>query len=294
MPNSRIVCGFWITISILLGAVSPAWSWGREGHRVVARVAAKNLTPDTRKKVAAILRTNGAGLEAAMAAAATWPDEINKTKTGTGNWHFVDVPVTAPFAVGTLCAAHDCVIDRIQEMSDRLRMNQASFKLASPPRPSRPMTSQEIAFLIHFVGDIHQPLHAANDGDRGGNCENLTTHIIHSDGSRPTTELHAAWDVDEVLAVMKVVGNEDATAIALFQQFKNGAPVPQLTITDWAHEANDLARKDVYQKLNIPNRTAPAGQCAAGITDVSVNQPYLDGNVADVEQQLMRAGIRLS
>src|SRR5438445_3692473 len=104
-------------------------------------------------------------------------------------------------------------------MSDRLRMNQTGFKLAKPPIPSRPMTSQELAFLIHFVGDIHQPLHSANNGDRGGNCDNLTTSLKHSDGSKPTTELHAAWDVDEVLAGFKVLGNENAIANALFQRF---------------------------------------------------------------------------
>jgi uncharacterized protein YgiM (DUF1202 family) len=93
---------------------------------------------------------------------------------------------------------------------------------------------------------------------------------------------------------MKVLGTEDATANTLFQKFKNGAQAPQVTITDWAHEAYDLAKKDIYMKLNISNHTAPAGQCAVGIAKVNVNQQYLDGNVADVEQQLMRAGIRLS
>ncbi|PYS19856.1 MAG: hypothetical protein DMG11_31080, partial [Acidobacteria bacterium] len=237
------------------------FSWGRDGHRVVAKIAAKNLSPDARKKVAAILGTNEAGVEAAMASASIWPDEISKPDTKTDTWHFIDVPVTAPFSIGTLCAQHNCVIDRIQEMSDRLRMNQSGFKLAKPPIPSRPMTSQELAFLIHFVGDIHQPLHSANDGDRGGNCENLTNPIVHNDHSRDTTELHAAWDVDEVLAVFKQRGNEDATANALFQRFKNGAQVQQLTITDWARESNDLARTDVYKKPNIPNHTAPVGQC---------------------------------
>ena len=63
-----------------------------------------------------------------MADAATWPDEINKSQTKTADWHFVDVPVTAPFSIGTLCDGHNCVIDRIQEMSDRLRTNQTGFK----------------------------------------------------------------------------------------------------------------------------------------------------------------------
>ena len=179
-------------------------------------------------------------------------------------------------------------------MRDRLQTNKTGFMLQQAPSPLRPMTSQELAFLIHFVGDIHQPLHAATDGDRGGNCVNLTNPLVHADGSQPTTELHAAWDADEVLAVFKKLGNEDATARALFQRFKMGAHVQQLTAIDWTRESNDLAKTAIYQKLHLPNHTAPAGQCAIGIAKVSVGQAYLDGNVADVEQQLMRAGIRLS
>src|SRR5262249_46825053 len=160
---------------------------------------------------------------------------------------------------------HDCVIDRIQEMADRLRDNQMDFVLTAAPEPGtllfRTVPSQVLAFLIHFVGDIHQPLHAANDGDKRGNCEELTMSLSHADHHDPrTTELHAAWDTDEVLAVMQQRGDEDVTASALFQASNNGPTVQQLTPTEWAHEANDLARTDVYQALHLPNHTAPIGQ----------------------------------
>ena len=288
MRNSGLV----LLLAGLL-ASSPVWAWGRQGHRVVARVAAKNLSPDARKKVAAILGTTTAGVESAMAAASTWPDDIDKRDTGTDGWHFIDVRVSAPFSVAGLCAGHNCIIDQIENMRDRLKMNMTGFKLKQPPNPSRPMTSQELAFLIHLVGDIHQPLHAATNGDRGGNCVPLLHPLMHGDGSR-TNELHAAWDVDEVSAVFAKRGNESATAAALFQRFKSGAQVPAGTIADWAHESNDLARTDIYQKLTIPRHTAPPGVCATGIAKVDVTKAYLDGNTADVEQRLMRAGIRLS
>src|SRR6202022_2218161 len=286
-------CTIVLVCSLLLIARF-SFAWGHEGHRVVAKIAAKNLSQDARKQVGAILGTNDAGLEAAMANAATWPDEIDKQATGTGNWHFVNVPVAAWFPLGGLCAPPDCVIDQIGNMSDRLGTNTSGFVLQMPPNPPRPMTSQELAFLIHLVGDIHQPLHTAANGDRGGNCVNLTHALTHGDGSRATTELHAVWDVDEVLAVFKALGDEDATATALFQRFKSGAQVQQLTALDCARESNDLAKTDVYQKLQIPNHTALGNQCAAGIAPVNVDQTYLDGNVADVELQFMRAGVRLS
>ena len=281
-----------LLFSVLLTAQYAA-AWGREGHRVVARIAARNLNQTARQKLAVILGTNDAGLEAAMAAAATWPDEIDKKKTGTDLWHFIDVPITAPFTITGLCPNHNCVLDRITEMMNRLATNAKGFTLLIPPSPPRPMTSQEVAFLIHFVGDVHQPLHAATDGDRGGNCVILTNPIVHSDGSK-TTELHAVWDNDEVIAMANALGSENAIVATLFQRFKNGASVPQLTPTDWARESNDLAKTGIYQKLHLPNHTAPPGQCATGIAKVNVGTPYLTSNVADVETQVMRAGIRLS
>ena len=87
---------------------------------------------------------------------------------------------------------------------------------------------------------------------------------------------------------------ESSIVATLFQRFKNGATVAQLMPTDWAHESNDLAKKDIYQKLNLPNHTAPAGQCATGIAKTDVSTAYITGNVADVETQMLRAGIRLS
>lgn len=293
LVRSKTIVATIVTAVSLLVSATPVWSWGRDGHRVVARIAAKNLSQEARIKIAAILQTNTAGVEEAMVRASTWPDEIDKAQTGSRDWHFIDVPVTAPFSIAGLCLQHNCVVDQIQDMQSRLRDNTTGFALLTPPNPPRPMTSQELAFLIHFVGDIHQPLHAAANGDRGGNCVVLTQPLLHPDGSQ-TTELHAAWDVDEVLRVFSALGKETATATALFLRFKNGAAVPQLSPQDWARESNDLARTAVYQKLHIPGHTAPPGVCAQGIAKVTVNQSYLNGNVPDVERRLMQAGIRLS
>src|SRR5262245_28459683 len=121
--NHGVLVLCWLLVVPMSG-----WSWGRSGHRIIAKIAAKRLSPEARKKVAAILGTTENGLEAAMASAATWPDEIDKGATGTSGWHFIDVPVTAPFSIGTLCARNDCIIDRIEEMSRRLRTNDATFR----------------------------------------------------------------------------------------------------------------------------------------------------------------------
>src|SRR5262245_55351910 len=128
-------------VAVLFGS-TPAWCWGREGHRVVAKIAAKGLTPAVRGKVAAIFGVHAANVEAAMARAATWPDEIDKKRTGTADWHFIDVPISAPFSVSGLCPKHACVVDQIQDLQRRLQTNASGFKLARSPNPTHPMTWQ--------------------------------------------------------------------------------------------------------------------------------------------------------
>jgi hypothetical protein len=282
-------------MAVLL-APQPGYAWGREGHRIVARIAARNLLQATRDKLRAILGvTTDAALENAMATAAVWPDRLDRAATGTARWHFINVPISAPFSTAGNCANHQCVIDQIENMRTRLHDNQKGFALLAPPDPPRSMTSQELAFLIHFVGDVHQPLHAAWNGDRGGGCVPLAKPLVHGDGSANTTDLHIAWDIDEVLAAMKGhSGSEQAMAAALFKRFKSGAAVAQATPVEWARESNDIARTAIYQKLGIPKQTVTTGDCAIGIKPVLITQAYLTSNIAIVEQRLMEAGIRLS
>jgi hypothetical protein len=157
------------------------------------------------------------------------------------------------------------------------------------------MTSQELAFLIHFVGDVHQPLHAITNGDRGGGCQPLSKPLVHHDGNQDMTDLHIAWDIDTVLAAMKGHGgSEQATATALFLRFKNGATVTQGTPADWTRESNALAKSAIYDTLSIAHHASIGGDCVTGIKPVTMTSAYLQSNVAIVEQRLMEAGIRLS
>ena len=291
---SRVVRSALCASALILLHQPSALAWGHEGHRVIARIAARNLSAAARQKVAAILGVTDAGLEDALASAATWPDEIDKSATQTDGWHFINAPIAKRFSINGLCVAHNCVIDQIAAMQTRLASNATGFALPVAPVPDRPMTSQELAFLVHFVGDVHQPLHSATDGDRGGNCVPLTSPLAHPDGTS-TTELHAVWDTDVVLAVFATLGDETATASALYQRFQNGsAAVTQGTPTDWAHEAYTIAKSAVYHALHIPNRSAPDDQCAPGIAPVTVTPTYIRARAATVERQLLRAGIRLS
>jgi hypothetical protein len=291
---SRCAVIFVVVAALLVP--EPCHAWGQQGHRIVARIATKNLLQTTRDKLGAILGVSDAALENAMASASIWPDLLDRQATGTSRWHFISVPISAPFSTSGLCDAGECVIGQIENMQHRLRNNVTGFKLLAAPRPPRPTTAQVVAFLIHFVGDIHQPLHAAVNGDIGGGCIDLAKPLMHPGTTIPdTTNLHIAWDIDTVLAAIKTHGNnERATASALFQRFKQGAAIAQTTPTDWARESSDLARSLIYQKLKIPNYSAPPGACARGIKPVSISSAYLQENIPVVERRLMEAGVRLA
>jgi hypothetical protein len=290
----RLIVVFALIASLAVPHVGLAW--GKEGHRIVARIAAKNLLQTTRDKLRAILGvTSDAALANAMASAAIWPDRIDRAATGTGRWHFINIPLGEPFSIDGHCANHECVVDQIENMQRRLQKNQTGFSLLAPPSPPRGMTSQELAFLIHFIGDIHQPLHAITNGDRGGGCVRLSKPLVHLDGNSDTTDLHNAWDTDTVLTAMKGhSGSEQATATALFMRFKSGATVTQGTPAAWARESNALAKSNIYDKLSIAHHSSVGIDCAAGIKPVLVTPMYLANNVPTVERRLMEAGIRLS
>lgn len=213
MAPSRIRVVVFCVVAALL-APEPSHAWGRQGHRIVARIAARNLLPATRDKLRAILGAGGSAsaLETAMANAATWPDLIDRDATGTERWHFINVPISSPFSVSGLCTGDACVIAQIENMQKGLRNNSPGFTLQAPARPTRTMMSQQLAFLIHFVGDVHQPLHAVVNGDRGGNCVKLSSPLAHSSPTMSdTTDLHGVWDVDQVMAVMRAHNNSEAT-----------------------------------------------------------------------------------
>jgi hypothetical protein len=285
-----------VAVAILIALVfvpAQVQTWGTSGHRIVARIAAKNLSSVARLKVRTILDVSDAGLESSMANASVWPDRIDKGLTGTDRWHFVNVPVFSPFSLNGVCTAGECVTAQIDDMARRLRTNQTGFMLDEKPIPFRPMTQQQLAFLIHFVGDIHQPMHAVANGDRGGNCVLLTKPLVN--GINKTDQLHGVWDNDQVTSVLRLHGNSEAqTASALFQRFKSGAAVTQGDAADWARESHRIALDAVYKKLDIPPHTAAFGQCATNIQKVTVTPGYLAGNASTVERRLMEGGIRLS
>ncbi len=262
-----------------------ALAWGDEGHEVVALIADHFLEPDVRKQVNALLAADTDNLTAHdVASAATWADRyreanINGSRVKTRQWHYTDIEITAPDldkacfnhpalagAVASNGPGNDCVVDKI---------NQFAAELTDPKTDAEERTVA-LKFLLHFVGDLHQPLHSADDNDRGGNSKKVSADTFRA-GS-----LHHYWDTEFVTLLEtdpKSIASDLVKNITTDQvkQWQAGTPA------DWATEAFYVAKADVYGKL-----PAPSG------SSYRLSDSYVSMAADDVARQLSRAGVRLA
>jgi nuclease S1 len=168
---------FLLTAALLLPA--PAYAWGALGHRLVARLAYGQLTPQARAQIAELLSGEA---EPSLAGIANWADDLRDNDPGLGKrtarWHYVNIGShDCAYAVERDCRKGDCVVEAIRRQS-------AILADRSKPRSER---LQALKFVVHFVGDVHQPLHASNTSDRGGNDFQIN---YRGQGSN----LHSLWD----------------------------------------------------------------------------------------------------
>ncbi len=205
--RSSVLCVGNLVALLLLYAIS-AFAWGTDGHKIVAVIAADNLTPAAASHVAAILAVpaDKRSIATAMEAASIRPDtEFRDEDRQTEPWHFINLCLQDRRAdVPARCPDGNCVTGKIDEYSKRLK--DGSY--------DRWGAAGDLAFLIHFVGDIHQPLHAATDADRGGNC-------VTVDSSTRAKDLHSAWDTTIVRRLEYSIdsGRPETTAHRLEQAY---------------------------------------------------------------------------
>ena len=175
----------------VLGLALPglALAWGDLGHQVVAEIALHHLTPAARSRVEQVLTSDPDPLTAHdMVSSSVWADRFRDSPNNgpkvnyhhTHEWHFVDLdrlhpslPLACnghtPLPMGTAASegpAHDCVVDKIEQFAAELRASPTGVGT-----DTKALNEERVAlkFLIHLVGDLHQPMHAIDDHDRGGN-----------------------------------------------------------------------------------------------------------------------------
>ncbi len=284
--RSAVVCVASVLLAVLFCPVH-AWTWGFDGHKIIAVIAADNLTPAAASHVADILGApaDKRAIVSAMETASVRPDtEFRDEDSRTAPWHFIDICLQDRRAdVSARCPGGNCVTRKIDEYSKRLEnRNYDRWRAAG-----------DLAFLIHFVGDIHQPLHAANDDDRGGNC-------VTVESNTRAKNLHEVWDTTLVRRLEYDIdsGRPLTTAHKLERTYADEKAADSwIAADDIAWESNQVARADIYAALRIPVEPCQptANLCLNPLGHaVELDASYLDRADAIAGHQLAKAGFRLA
>jgi len=246
---------------LLLVFPLPAYAWGPEGHDVIARIAADNLSGAAHLRISQFLGGDAPNL---MILESSWADEIRADRPQTTPWHFVNIEVGSKgYDPRRDCAQDNCVVAQINHDIGVLR----------DPKAPHAAKIEALRFLIHFVGDLHQPLHAADRHDKGGNGL-----VVFLNGRR--SNLHRVWDEDMVKALSPDPG-EVAGDIEAGLTSQDKTRIASGTAADWANETFAVAVKEIYAR--IPSRGP-----------VRLPRDYTSREKQVVKLQLARAGIRLA
>lgn len=194
-------CSHLLQLAVLTAFVSPfhatpALAWGCKGHQTVAVIAEKYLTPEARQFLDKLLADNpidpqlkrycGNFPGSLLADSSTWPDDVRNI-AHNGPWHYIDIPrAAARTALASFCGESSCITQAIAE--------QLSIFKDSHADPHK--RAEAVRYLVHFVGDLHMPLHSTTNNDEGGNCV-AVRYFRRKPRQRNHSyvpNLHALWD----------------------------------------------------------------------------------------------------
>jgi hypothetical protein len=207
-------------LCVLFLCRNEAWGWGNDAHRLIAEQAERQLQP---RVLAEVQRLLSAEPGATMGSVASWADE-NRTRTDAP-WHYVNLPrgVGCRYEADRDCPDGSCVVGAIER--------QVKVLKSSAPDEQR---LRALKFVIHFVGDVHQPLHAGHAEDRGGN-----TFQLQAFGRG--TNLHSLWDTGLVV--------NWPGGVSTLRKAVEEAPPAQLSLTSpaaWAEESCRLVEQEWF------------------------------------------------
>lgn len=333
-----MITALWIPLASL-----PALAWGCRGHQVVAAIAQDHLNPRARAEVAKLMDgfkidpalrrfCDSAGLPK-IADLATWADDVRSERKETAPWHFIDIPrsFAAPAATRgpagnerseaaakvteRYCGAGGCITRALREQSSVLR----------DARADSGKRAEALLFVIHFMGDLHQPLHAADNNDEGGNCLAVTFFdqtpaISNPDTGSVRPNLHGVWDSSVLERAAGAGGGAspgagpptgmptDVFVKTVSRRYESSVTPWQQGPVDfdaWALESHRLAEQAAYGRLpklvpiEAPREVRTCNDDDRVSTrllalDERLSEPYQDATAPVIEEQLAKAGVRLA
>ena len=239
----------------------PVHAWDATGHAIVAMLAEERLTPNTRAAVAELLEGQS------MAEVSSWPDQVRNKQTAP--WHYVNIEIEeTQYVPDRHCPDRQCVIAQIE----RFRQTLTDPSINSEKR------KKALKYLVHFVGDLHQPLHAGQNHDRGGNDVKVEFlgQTVNPFTKKPWN-LHQVWD-NGLLDQYAPVPKQAVAKINLYLKAHPEAEETSGQVIEWAMQSHDQARDHAY-RFGSNQR---------------LDDQYLNQALPVVEAQLARASVRLA
>jgi hypothetical protein len=255
---------------------APALAWWEFGHETVARIALAEVKPATRAKVRTMMR-QGALLETPTCRIDTaerlgaWADCIKGLRerfSYQSTWHYQNADVCKPFDLKPACADGNCV-------SAQITRNAKLLADTELPMRERVMA---LAFLVHFVGDLHMPLHAGDRSDRGGNDLKMS----YGDFAGSRLNLHAVWDG---YLAERAITTPPGGARGLLTEVKSG--MADGSVEDWSRESWAVARDAAYA-------TALGDPCGPKPARATLDNAKIEALIPVTRQQIVRGGVRLA
>ena len=271
---------FLLALAAALFFASPAAAWWEYGHESVGRIAMDSVRPDTRAAISRLL-ANGRLLEtpecpvATVELASYWPDCIKQygdRYSYASPWHYQNVDICQPFDLEAACKDGNCVSAQI-ERTARI--------LANRKVPDRERLAA-LAFLVHFVGDLHNPMHAGDRGDKGGNEVKANYGLI---GGR--TNLHSIWDGYLAERAISTPPAGPRALLAATPPAERQA-LAAGTVEDWSREGWQAARQYAYASL-VGEPCGPKSEARPTLTEDKVR-----ALIPTLRRQIVAGGLRLA
>jgi hypothetical protein len=251
-------------VLLLPHAAPSGFAWGTEGHHVTVLLAEKYLTGDS-STVARELLGSESILDASV-----WADNYRHDHPETGPWHYIDIPLRdTTLDLRRDCPNGDCVLAK----------SQAFLAVLKDTHADAAARREALKFVIHFVGDLHQPLHDEDDNDKGGNTR-FVQLWPHVPPPGLTDNLHWLWDSG---LIERINANDHALAEIIQRQITDADRTAWVkgSVEDWVLEAHRLAQTSAYQGLG-------------SATPAVISAEYERQADQVIETQLARAGVRLA
>ena len=273
-------------------ATCATFAWTDTGHMVIAAIAKRDLRPSVLAEAERLLQIGGTGRTSDFITAACWADDVRSQRRETSTWHYMDFHFRKDGKPSELKADAENAAWAIDKFT----------KILGDQTKSDAERADALRFILHFVGDIHQPLHGtARDtdefpkGDRGGNDFEILPPASMKDADRAPRNLHSLWDLGAGLFTsetrplsatgQKRIDIEATTLVAAlprdtFRLLKRQNPV------DWAKESFEASKKDVY---SLEEKTSPSESYMMRARTVAAQRATLAGyRLADLLNRTLK------